>query len=128
MKKRNSFILGSSLAIALILLVGTVTQAAKPVKTEIWYNGQVVRTILPPAANPNEGRDAFYMVPGTGDVAAVAPGDVGYHGGQWAVYVVSWNVAMYPLTSESAIWAAEQAGDIEITRNADADFLCPIQP
>jgi hypothetical protein len=63
--------------------------AAEPVKTEIWLDGELVRTILPPAASPMEGTDAFFMVPGTGGVAAVGPGDSGYHGGHWAVYVVS---------------------------------------
>jgi hypothetical protein len=52
-----------------------------------------------------------------------------YHGGNWKVYVVSWNVAPYPLTSEEAILAAAAGTDpdITITRNAAADFLCPIQ-
>lgn len=67
------------------------------------------------------------MVPGTGGVAAVGPGDRGYRGGHWAVYVVSWNVAMYPLTSHQAIMAAHAAGDVDVTRVAAADFLCPIQ-
>ena len=43
------------------------------------------------------------------------------------VHVVSWNVPMYPLTSYDAIMAAHAAGDIDITRVAEADFLCPIQ-
>lgn len=101
--------------------------AGQPVKTHIWLDGVQVRTIVPPAAAPREGTDPFFMVPGTGGVAAVGPGDRGYHGGHWAVYVVSWNVAAYPLTSYDAIMAAHQAGDIDVTRNADADFLCPIQ-
>ncbi len=63
------------------------------------------------------------MALGTGGVAAVGPGGPGYHGGHRAVYVVSWNVAHYPLTSYGAI----MAGDIGITRNAAADFLCPIR-
>ena len=73
------------------------------------------------------------MALGTGGVAAVGPGGPGYHGGHRAVYVVSWNVAHYPLTSydpltsHAAIMAAHAAGDIEVTRNAAADFLCPIR-
>jgi hypothetical protein len=101
--------------------------ADQTVKTTIWLDGEMVRTILPPSSTPNDGTDAFFMVPGTGGVAAVGPGDVGYHGGHWAVYVVSWNVAQYPLTSYDAILAAEAAGDVSIARNAAADFLCPIQ-
>jgi hypothetical protein len=120
----------TSAALALGLLLGLAggAFAGQPVKTTIWLNGELVRTILPPAASPKDGTDPFYMVPGTGGVAAVGPGETGYHGGHWQVFVVSWNVAMYPLTSDEAITAAEDAGDITITRAADLDFLCPIQP
>ena len=118
-----------SLVLGAALVAGSATAAfaGEPIKTHIWLDGAQVRTILPPAATPGEGTDKFFMVPGTGGVAAVGPGDRGYHGGHWAVYVVSWNVAMYPLTSYDAIMAAEDAGAIEIARNATADFLCPIQ-
>ncbi len=119
----------ASLFLGLTLVAGAASSAfaAQPVKTQIWFDGAQVRTILPPAASPGEGTDPFFMVPGTGGVAAVGPGDRGYHGGHWAVYVVSWNVAQYPLTSYDAIMAAHTAGDIGITRNAAADFLCPIR-
>ena len=119
----------ASVFLGLALVAGGTTSAfaGQPVKTEIWLDGALVRTILPPAASPREGTDPFYMVPGTGGVAAVGPGDRGYHGGHWAVYVVSWNVAQYPLTSYDAIMAAQRAGAIVITRNAAEDFLCPIR-
>jgi len=119
----------TSLLLGAMLIAGsgTAALAGQPVKTHIWLDGAQVRTILPPAATPGEGTDAFFMVPGTGGVAAVGPGDRGYHGGHWAVYVVSWNVDSYPLTSYAAIMAAHGEGDIEITRNAAADFLCPIR-
>ena len=94
-----------------------------PCEGMIYLNGALVRTILPPAATPQEGRDNFYMVAGVGGVAAVGPGDRGYHGGHWKVFVVTGNTA--GLTSEAAILAA--AG-VTITRRADLDFLCPIQP
>jgi hypothetical protein len=118
----------SALAITLLVSVAGGSLAGQPVKTTIWLDGAQVRTILPPAATPHDGTDPFYMVPGTGGVAAVGPGSAGYHGGHWQVYLVSWNVAAYPLTSVSAILAAESAGDITISRAADLDFLCPIQP
>jgi len=52
------------------------------------------------------------------------------HGGHWQVYVVSSNVdpATLTLTSAMAIQDAADAGDITLTRRADLDFLCPIQP
>jgi hypothetical protein len=119
---------GVALALGLLLGLGGTALAGQPVKTTIWLDGALVRTILPPAASPQDGTDPFYMVPGTGGVAAVGPGDAGYHGGHWQVYLVSWNVAMVPLTSDEAIAEAAAAGDITITRAAELDFLCPIQP
>ena len=114
-------------------LVLTVTAAGsvlagQPERGTIWLNGAQVRTILPPSATPKEGTDPFYKVPGTGGVAAVGPGSAGYHGGHWKVYVVAWNVAQRPLTSAAAVLGAATAGDITITRAADQDFNCPIQP
>ena len=119
---------GSALSLALLISPTGGAVAGQPVKTTIWLDGVQVRTTLPPAASPQDGTDPFYMVPGTGGVAAVGPGSAGYHGGHWQVYVVSWNVAQYPLTSIAAISTAEAAGDISISRAADLDFLCPIQP
>ena len=97
-----------------------------------FYDGGEVRTVVPPAANPNEGVDNFYAVMGgvggQKAVVAVAPGDTDYHGGKWAFHAVTWNVSPYLLTSEAAVLAAEMAGDVTITRVAENDFKCPIQP
>lgn len=94
-----------------------------------YYNGSIVRTVVPPAAFPSEGRDNFYVVMGQEvfGVVGVAPGAPDYHGGQWKFHLVTWNVAAYPLTSEAAILAAQSAGDVTVTRDAANDFLCPIQ-
>src|SRR2546422_10248795 len=95
-----------------------------------YYNGAVVRTVVPPAAFPNEGRDNFYAVMGQEifGVVGVAPGAPGYHGGHWKFHSVTWNVAPYLLTSEAAILAAQSSGDVTVTRVPENDFLCPIQP
>jgi hypothetical protein len=81
---------------------------------------------------PFQGRDNLYPivdgVEGQLPVAAVAPGDRDYHGGQWAVNLVEWNVDPYLLTSEAEVLAAAAAGDVTITRIAGNDFKCPIQP
>lgn len=120
----------SLLAGALVAALAVPALAARPVFTRIWLDGAQVRTLVPPAASPQEGTDPFFMVPGTGGVAAVGPGDAGYHGGYWKVYLVSWSVDVdpYPLTSDEAITAAEGTGDVTVTRAAELDFLCPIQP
>lgn len=98
-----------------------------------FYNGETVRTVVPPAAAPNEGIDPFYAVMGGAAgqkaVVGVAPGDAGrYHGGHWAFHSVTWKVTPYLLTSEADVLAAEDDGDVTITRVVANDFLCPCQP
>ena len=95
-----------------------------------YYDGETVRTVVPPAAMPFAGRDDLYIVPDQLAVAAVAAGDTDYHGGKWAVHLVEWNlhVKPYSLTSEAEVLAAQDAGDITITRVPENDFKCPIQP
>lgn len=115
----------------LVVSLAAPAFAAKSVPTgTLWLDGEQVRTLLPPAAAPKPGRDALYMVEGTGGVAAVGPGDKGYHGGHWAAYEVAFDqgVSPYLLTSETAVLAAEAAGYVTITRRPALDFRCPIQP
>ncbi|TDO36305.1 hypothetical protein EV643_12036 [Kribbella sp. VKM Ac-2527] len=96
-----------------------------------YLDGAVVRTVVPPAATPDDGRDNFYAVMGGVDaqkgVVAVGPGSAGYHGGDWKFFAVTWNVTPYLLTSEAAVQAAAAAGHVTITRVAENDFKCPIQ-
>jgi len=123
----------SALAIALVLPV-TSAFAATPGFGNLYYNGTIVRTVVSPAAFPNEGLDNFYKVTNgaTGQlgIAAVAPGSSDYHGGHWKVFTVSFNSGVTPvlLTSEQAVLSVQNAGMVTVTRNAAADFLCPVQP
>lgn len=109
--------------------VGTAF-AATPAFGMLFYEGEIVRTVVPPA-EIKKGLDDFYAVTNPADghlgIAAVAPGDRGYHGGHWIVNEVTFNVAPYILDSEQAVLDAENAGDVSINRNVSA-FLCPIQP
>jgi hypothetical protein len=98
-----------------------------------FYEGQIVRTVVPPASTPQEGRDNFYAFPNGGaagqkGVVAVVPGDRDYHGGHWAFHAVTFNVTPYLLTSEDAVLAAAAAGDVTVARVPANDFRCPIQP
>lgn len=98
-----------------------------------YYQDRVVRTVVPPASSPREGRDNFYGFPsgaaaGQKGVVGVAPGDTDYHGGQWKFHAVTWNVAPYLLTSEAAVLLAAAAGDLAVTGIPENDFKCPIQP
>src|SRR6058998_724252 len=73
-----------------------------------YYNGAIVRTVVPPASTPREGTDNFYAFPdgaaaGQKGVVAVAPGAPSYHGGHWKFFAVTFNVTPYLLTSEAAV-------------------------
>jgi len=123
----------SALVIALVLPV-TSAFAATPGFGHLYFNGSIVRTVVPPAAFPNEGLDNFYKVTNgaTGQlgIVAVAPGSPGYNGGHWKVFTVTFSSGITPvlLTSEQAVLSAQNAGMVTVTRNAAADFLCPVQP
>ena len=107
--------------VALLTLIATQSLHAQPGFGELYYEGGVVRTVVPPAAAPKQGRDAIYPIMGGVEgqlpVAAVAPGDRDYHGGKWAVHVVMWNVGASPylLTSEQDVMDAESEGYVTIT-------------
>ncbi|KPJ99718.1 MAG: hypothetical protein AMK71_09275 [Nitrospira bacterium SG8_35_4] len=116
----------------LIFTVSVISVSAQPGFGFLYYNGDIVRTVVPPAAMTKTGIDNLYPVMGGAEgqlaIAAVAPGDTDYHGGKWAVHVVTWNTAPYLLTSEEDVLAAEEAGDVTVSRAEGADFKCPIQP
>jgi len=119
--------------LSLIALGFGVALAGPPGRGELLHDGQVVRTLVPPASMKKAGVDNLYVIMGSDvagqlPVAAVAPGDTGYHGGKWAVHVVGWDVAPYLLDSEAAVLQAESDGDVTVTRMPGADFKCPIQP
>lgn len=132
MKTINTGLLALA-AIALALPVTSVF-AAQPGFGNLYYNGTIVRTVVPPSAFPNEGRDNFYKVTNgvTGQlgIAGQAPGSTDYHGGAWKVFVVSFNAGITHvlLTSEQAVLSAQSSGMVTVTRNPAADFLCPVQP
>ena len=98
----------------------------------LFYEGEVVRTVIPPAAMKKPGTDDLYAIPGGAvdqlPVIAVAPGDRGYRGGKWAFHLVKWNVDPYLLTSEADVLEAEAVGDVTICRIVEMDFKCPVQP
>jgi hypothetical protein len=120
------------LTFVILLVAATPAFAAKPAFGALYYEGDVVRTIVTPSAMPKEGVDDLYVVFGGVSeqlaVAAVAPGDTDYHGGKWAFNSVTWNTTPYLLTSAADVLAAEAAGDVTITRIPENDFKCPIQP
>ena len=107
---------------------------ATTTKGLLFHDGATVRTVVVPAALPHGGIDPLYEVTngvvGQLGIAGVAPGDGPYHGGRWAVSVVTFagGVTPYLLTSDDAVFAAQTAGDVTVTRDAALDFRCPVQP
>ncbi len=116
--------------LALVSMLGSGALIAQPpvVFGELYYEETIVGTVIPPASMPKRGRDNLYVVPDQRAVIGVAPGDKGYHGGQWAVHVVSWNVEPYLLTSEAAVLDAMMSGHVCVVRVETMDFKCPVQP
>ncbi len=126
------------LLFAAVLVAGTALLAALPAtaqtgKGQLFHDGAIVGTVVTPSPiAAGSGTDPFYNVTNGADgqlgIAGVAPGDGPYHGGSWQVYLVTFNegVAPYLLTSDEAVMAAEDAGDVTVTRAGDADFRCPV--
>ena len=120
------------------LAAGTALLAALPAmgvtgKGQLFHDGAVVGTVVTPAPiAPGSGTDPFYKVTdgasGQLGIAGVAPRDGPYHGGSWQVYVVTFNpgVTPYLLTSDEAVIAARDVGDVRVARAGDADFRCPV--
>jgi hypothetical protein len=124
---------GTALVVAgLLTAVGSQgALGAEPGFSNLFLNGQVVGTVVPPApVAPGSGRDPFYKVTngvsGQLAIAGVGPGEPGFHGGDWAVSTVTFNVTPYLLTSGSAVASAASKGDVTVTRRTAQDFRCPI--
>ena len=127
--------LGPVAALVLMIEAAAPAMASSQVgRGSLFLDNRVVGTVVPPSQmQAGTGLDPFYEVTNgaTGQlgIAGVGPGDTGaYHGGSWQVWTVTFNSGVPPflLTSASAVAAAEAAGDVTVTRVANADFRCPI--
>jgi hypothetical protein len=123
--------------VGMILTAGAATSASAAggaTKGTLFFNGGTIHTVVVPAALPNGGVDPFYKVTngaaGQLGIAAVAPGSGDYHGGAWAVNLVTFKSgkAPYLLTSAQSVLAAQEKGDLTVVRRPDLDFRCPVQP
>jgi len=126
------------LLLATFLAAGATLFAALPAMAttttgQLFHDGAVVGTVVTPAPiAPGSGTDPFYKVTngasGQLGIAGVAPGDGAYHGGSWQVFLVTFNpgVTPYVLSSDEAVIAAGDAGDVTVTRAGNADFRCPV--
>jgi hypothetical protein len=104
-------------------------------KGQLFHNGDIVGTVVPPdRIASGSGVDPLYMVtngaPGQLGIAGVGPGDGPFHGGAWAVWLVTFKAGVTPylLTSDEAVMAAVDAGDVTVVRAPDMDNRCPVLP
>src|SRR5438034_4358702 len=118
---------------ACAVLLAALPATATTGKGQLFHDGAVVGTVVTPSPiAPGTGTDPFYKITngasGQLGIAGVAPGDGPYHGGDWQVYLVTFNpgVTPYLLTSDEAVFAARDAGDVTVTRSGAADFRCPV--
>jgi hypothetical protein len=115
-----------------VVIGASVPASATTGKGSLFHDGAIVGTVVVPVAIPGQGTDPFYSVTNgaTGQlgIAGVAPGDGPYHGGAWQMFSVTFGagVTPYVLTSDEAVMAAQQTGDVTVTRAAAADFRCPV--
>jgi hypothetical protein len=127
----------SRIALAAVTAVTTAVVAVPAMATtgkgSLFHDGAIVGTVVVPAhVAPGSGSDPFFNVTngaaGQLGIAGVAPGDGPYHGGDWQVWLVTFDdgVTPYLLTSDEAVFAAQAAGDVTVTRAPDADFRCPV--
>ncbi len=129
--RRVMAVAGMTGALVLALSMAASATAGKGL---LYHDGTTVGTVVVSAPIPGGGTDPFYSVTNGAEgqlgIAGVAPGDGPYHGGAWAVNTVTFNAGVTPylLTSDEAVFAAEAAGDVTVTRTPDADFRCPVQP
>ena len=121
------------IAAGILALAVAVPVMATTGKGSLFHDGEVVGTVVVPAnVPPGSGNDPFYAVTngasGQLGIAGVAPGDGPYHGGNWAFYSVTFRpgVTPYLLTSDEAVFAARDRGDVTVTRSPDNDFRCPV--
>ena len=121
------------IAASLIAALSALPATASASKGFLFHDGGVVGTVINSGQiEPGSGTDPFYAVTngveGQLGIAGVAPGDGPYHGGDWAFNAVTFKpgVTPYLLTSDEAVFAAEAAGDVTVTRLPDSDFRCPV--
>jgi hypothetical protein len=124
--------------LAAFVAAGTALLAAIPATAttatgQLFHDGAIVGTVVTPAPiAAGSGTDPFYKVTNGVDgqlgIAGVAPGDGPYHGGSWQVYLVTFRAGVTPylLTSDEAVAAARDAGDVTVARAGSADFRCPV--
>lgn len=122
-------------AVGLIAVSAFAGTAAAKSFGAVYIHDQVYRVFGNAANVPDgSGTDPFAKFTNSTNgsqlgVAEFGPGDPGdSHGGRWAVYQATWTNgdASTLVTSWSQLQALADSGALTLTRNAAADFRCPV--
>jgi hypothetical protein len=125
--------------LSLALAMSAVLAVAAPISARtfgaVYVNDEVYR-VFGNKANVPDGTGTDPLVTFTNStnpdqigVAEFAPGLIGHHGGRWAVYHATWTGsgdASTLVTSYGALLMYAQSGELQIVRDAAADFRCPV--
>jgi hypothetical protein len=117
------------------VVAGTDDRAIIRLEPAIYANDQLYGTIVTQntdfsEAHPAQSLDKIYNFRGVQpSVADAAPGQPGFNGGRWAVYLVTWNQGATPrlLTNADAVLAAAAAGELSIVGPVRY-FVCTLIP
>src|SRR5690348_4824440 len=90
---RRSMLAAAAAVISAAMASASASADGGATKGTLFFNGGTIHTVVVPAELPNGGIDPFYKVTngaaGQLGITAVAPGSGDYHGGAWAVNLVS---------------------------------------
>jgi hypothetical protein len=137
MTRKMIMVVGAAFVLALAIAVPANAASGNAAITghHLWLNGERLSTVVVSSPLPNGGLDPIYAIFVNGamfgdGIAAVGPGVGSYHGGAWAVNVVTFNQGYMPhqFASAAEVLAAANAGMVTITRVPAADFRCPVLP
>jgi hypothetical protein len=121
--------------VALLAVLAVAAPASARSFGAVYANDAVYRTFGNPAHVPDgTGTDPFAtFTNSTNDaqlgVAQFAPGSpTGHHGGRWAVYRATWTTGDPGtlVTSWAALQEHRSNGELQLVRDAAADFRCPV--
>jgi len=130
---RRLVVASAVVVLAAMSLAGPV--AAKRDFGSAYVDDAVYRVFGNPANVPDgTGTDPFAIFTNSTNedqfgVAEFAPGSPrGHHGGRWAIYRATWTEGdpSTLVTSWSQLEALEASGDLDLARDPEADFRCPV--
>jgi hypothetical protein len=127
-------IIASLTAASLFAAIAGTALAGGPPAVGFYVDDQLYRTVSSPTDFANTGAPAstydriYALGNGLLNVAEAKPGDRDFNGGRWAVIPITWQATPHQLTSDTAIFAARDAGELTIGSSPIRLFFCNVAP